>query len=327
MGMLIAVVGMTSVEFIVANKDTLVGLGSLENYEIWLSFGGLILVASLIHHGIIGSILIAIVALTVITWAIENSFPKQIVTVPAFNSHSFSYLDFTDFDFSKCVTGVISFLFIGLIDVSGVIYGMGCLAGISEKNEETGEVIIPGTTESFVAVSLATLVGASMGGSPIIVYVESAAGIKEGGKTGLTGVVTGLLFLLALFFAPILSSIPETATAPIAVLIGVLMMSQVMEIHWEDMREAVPAFLTLLVMPLTLSITDGIAAGLLASLALYITTGDIWRDVKASRKSNYLSRYARAFLAVPQDEAPVPADTVSKQPESKHNVIAETTEL
>jgi MFS superfamily sulfate permease-like transporter len=170
--------------------------------------------------------------------------------------------------------GIAAFTFIGLIDVSGVIYGM---AKSAELVEADGSV--PGSQATFSAVALGTMISAATGGTPIIVYVESATGIKEGGRTGVTAILVGLLFIITLPIAPLLGSIPVTATAPVAMLIGAMMMSEATEIDWHNMSEAIPAFLTMVIMPFTFSITDGIVFGLIAALGFYITTGQMYRDV------------------------------------------------
>lgn len=161
--------------------------------------------------------------------------------------------------------------------MSGVIYGMAKSADLVSEDG-----VVPGAKMTFMAVSLGTLLSAITGGTPIIVYVESATGIKEGGRSGLSAVLIGLLFIICLPFAPVLASIPLTATSPVAMLIGAMMMSQAKEIDWYNMSEAIPAFLTLSVMPFTFSITDGIVFGLLSAGAFYVTTGQIFIDIRAA---------------------------------------------
>ena len=132
-----------------------------------------------------------------------------------------TYLDFSS-DVSKLVPGIVAFLFIGIIDVSGVVFGMASLAKLTEPNGS-----IPNSREVFCSTSVGSLVSALTGGTPIIVYVESAAGIKAGGRTGITAIVIAAYFLISTFLAPLLGSIPLTATSPVAILVGAMMMSQV----------------------------------------------------------------------------------------------------
>eukprot|EP01040_Poterioochromonas_malhamensis_P012890 gene12890-14123_t len=275
MGMQIALVGMTSVKLVVPNKDTIVGLGDISNYQIWLAFSGLIIIGSLLFHQIEGAILIGILIMTFATWYAENSFPTQIIDFPNLTITPSNFIDFTNYDISKCFAGIAAFLLIGLIDVSGIIFGMSSLANITKEDGS-----IPGSTETFAAVSIASMFSAVTGGTPLIVYVESATGIKEGGRTGLTAIFVGIFFFLAIFIAPVLGSIPLTATAPVAILIGAMMMSQAEEIDWENMSDAIPAFLTLSIMPFTFSITNGIVFGLIAAMLFYITTGKAFSDLK-----------------------------------------------
>ena len=151
----------------------------------------------------------------------------------------------------------------------------------------------------FYATSIGTMLAASLGCTPIIVYVEAAAGIAEGGKTGLTAIVTGVLFLISVFFAPLFASIPAIATAPVLMLIGAMMMSTAKQIDWDDMMEAVPAFLTIIMMPYTFSITNGIMFGLFSSFVFYVFTGTIFTDLKV------LYNHTINFQTLLQDEQPL----------------------
>lgn len=215
MGLQIAFVGMTSVNIIVDDLYTLVTLGSLGNYELWLTFMGLVLIASLMHHDVKGAILIGMVVLSLITWWIEDSFPTSWVQWPVIKSELSHLVDLRSFDFNLMGPAVASFLFVGLVDVSGVVIGLSSLAGLSD-----GTGAVPGSIYAFIGCGVGTIVGAATGSSPVIVYVESAAGIKEGGRTGLAALTTGFLFAASLFLAPIFSQVPTTATAPVAILIG-----------------------------------------------------------------------------------------------------------
>ena len=273
MGLQIALVGMTSVKLVVPNEQTIVGLGDIHSPEIWLSIIGLVLIGSLLFHQVRGGILIGIFVMTLIDWIMNSNFPTQFVQFPDLRIDVSEFINFENFEVGRCMTGILAFLFIGVIDVSGVIFGMASLAKLTEPDGT-----IPGATPTFVAVALSTIVSACTGGTPVIVYVESAAGIKEGGSTGLTAVFISFYFVLSLFFAPVLSVIPLIATAPVAILVGAMMMSQSTEIDWNNMAEAIPAFLTLVTMPFTFSITNGIVLGLITAFMFYVTTGEIFKD-------------------------------------------------
>jgi AGZA family xanthine/uracil permease-like MFS transporter len=275
MGLQITLVGLTSVHLVVPNQQTIVGLGDLGDFKIWMSLLGLVLIGSLLYHEVPGAILLGIAMVTVSTWYLEDSFPEAYVQFPDLWIDSSSYVDFSNYDWAKCAPGIAAFLFIGIIDVSGVIFGMASLAGITAADGS-----VPGATASFVAVSVGSIVSALTGGTPVIVYVESATGIKEGGRSGLTAVIVGMLFLLALLLAPALGSIPVTATAPVALLIGAMMMGPAKLIDWDDMSEAIPGFITLILMPFTFSITNGIVFGLVAALCFRVTTGRLFADAR-----------------------------------------------
>lgn len=281
MGLQIALVGMTSVQLVVPNPQTIVGLGDLTSFRIWMSLTGLIVIGSLLYHEIPGGILIGILAITVVTWYVEDSFPNSLVQFPSLGIDPSEFVDLSEFSFVKSFQGIAAFLFIGIIDVSGVIFGMASLADLTDDHGH-----VPGATGSFIAVSLGSIVSALTGGTPVIVYVESATGIKEGGRSGLTAVLIGFFFLLSLFFAPLLANIPLTATSPVAILIGAMMMSQAKEIDWNNMSEAIPAFLTLIIMPFTFSITNGIVFGLIAAFCFHVTTGQLFKDMKLLSSSS-----------------------------------------
>ena len=144
----------------------------------------------------------------------------------------------------------------------------------------TPEGDIPGSFWTFIASGVGTLVAAYFGSTPIIVCVETASGVREGGRTGLTAVVIGLYFLASIFLSPLFTAVPDVATSPVLVMVGVMMMGEAAKINWEHMNEALPAFLTIILMPLTYSITNGMIFGLLAAAGFYFTTGQVFTDIK-----------------------------------------------
>ena len=274
MGLQIAFVGMTSIDLIVSNRLTLVDLGDLYDYDIWLSIAGLLLIGTLLYHEIQGSILIGIITMTLITWSLESSWPQQWIMIPALQNPLSHYINFSELNF-QCIPAILSFLFVGIVDLGGVIFGMASLAKLNDDNGN-----VPGAIYSFFGASAGTMMGAAMGSSPIIVYVESAAGIKEGGRTGFCAVIIASLFIVSVVFAPLFGDIPVTATAPVSMLVGVLMAGQATEINWSDMSEAIPAFLTLTLIPFSFSISNGILFGLITSSFFYISTGKLFIDIK-----------------------------------------------
>ena len=197
MGMLIAMIGMVSVGLIQANPKTLVEMGDVSDVKLQIVLLGMLLVASLVHHDVKGAILLAIAFLTVVFWTLDDSWPDKIAQTPHVNIRN--DLDLSIFlDSSKASVlfpALLSFLLICIFDISGVMFGLSTLAGIIQ--EDTGE--IPGSLWPFIASSIGTAVAALTGSTPIIVCVECASGIKEGGRTGLTACVIGSYFALAVF--------------------------------------------------------------------------------------------------------------------------------
>ena len=283
MGLQIALVGMTSVDMIVSNNLTLVSLGDITNYRIWLSLFGLVLIGTLLYHKIKGGIVIGIFVISIITWYYESSYPKKFIQLPYLTRDISDFVSFDGFQYEKCSSAIAAFVFIGIIDVAGCIFGMAKLAELTLSDDT-----VPGSKYVFLGVSVSTIIGSCLGSTPVIVYVESAAGIKEGGRTGLTACFISIYFLLSLFLAPLFGSVPVTATSPVSILVGVLMMSQAREIDWDNLTIAIPAFLTMTLIPFTYSIANGIMFGLLSAGFFYISTGNFLKDI--IRNVPYLTR-------------------------------------
>ena len=282
MGLLIAMIGMVSVGLIVADEKTIVSLGDTSDSSLQLSLAGTLFVASLLYHDVKGAILIGIALLTLIDWILNNHWPETVFEVPVYHNNHF-WEPMAIFDASKIsVLGPAmgAFVLICIFDISGVMFGLASLGGL--MHPETGE--IPGSLWAFLASAVGTLIAACTGSTPIIVCVECASGVREGGRTGITAIVIGLYFTASLFLAPLFSSVPDTATAPILVLVGVMMMGESAKIQWENMSDALPAFLTIILMPLTYSITNGMIFGLLASAGFYFTTGQFLTDAKTLQR-------------------------------------------
>lgn len=286
MGLLIAMIGMVSINLIVGDPKTLVSLGDLRDSDLQLALAGILLVASLLYHHIKGAILIGIMLLTVVDWALNQSWPDKVFQAPTIPSNDYwdplVVFDMDRFDVFGPAVG--AFFLICLFDISGVMFGLATLGGIMQDDGE-----IPGSKWTFIASSVGTLIAALMGSTPIIVCIESASGVKEGGRTGLTAVVIGLYFSLSIFLAPLFSAVPEMATAPVLVMVGVMMMGESAKIPWDNMKDALPAFLTIILMPLTYSITNGMIFGLVAAASFYFTTGKFFTDAKNLKQQLYSS--------------------------------------
>ena len=270
MGLFIAFIGLSN-SGIVANGATILELGNIANPLVLLTIFGLLLAAILLARNVKGAFLLAMITISAIGMVAGIvALPKGIVSaVPSLKPIFLQALSVEPkeiFSFDMVVV-VFTFLFVNLFDT------VGCLVGVASKGnmlDEQGK--LPKAKEALTADAVATTVGALLGTSTVASYVESAAGIAEGGRTGLTAVTTGILFLLSLFFAPIFTAIPTQATAPVLILVGVMMASSLTKIDFSDFTNAIPAFLTFVMMPLTYSIANGIIFGIVSFTVLKIAT-------------------------------------------------------
>ena len=171
---------------------------------------------------------------------------------------------------------VLTFLFIDMFDTMGTLVGVCTKAGMMRPNGT-----IPGLNKAFMADAVATVTGACLGASTTTTYVESAAGVAQGGRTGLTALSTALCFVVALFFAPLFLAIPSAATAPVLIIVGLFMLSPIKDIDLNDYAESIPAFITIIMMPLTYSISDGILCGVIAYVAINVLCGN-WKRLNAT---------------------------------------------
>eukprot|EP00978_Attheya_sp_CCMP212_P048735 scaffold567250_cov63-Attheya_sp.AAC.1 len=243
MGLFIAMIGMVSVGLIVANPKTLVELGPVwHDVTLQLCLLGILLLGTLLYHDVKGGILIGIALLTMLNWTMNQSWLQTIAQFPHYHWND-SWDPFVIFDPNKAAvlfTAIGSFVLICIFDISGVMFGLGTLGELINSEGE-----IPGSLWGFLASGCGTMVAAWTGSTPIIVCVEGASGVREGGRTGLTSVFVGLYFVASLFLAPLFSAVPDMATSPVLVIVGVIMMGESSKIKWENMEEALPAFLTI----------------------------------------------------------------------------------
>jgi AGZA family xanthine/uracil permease-like MFS transporter len=268
-GLFLAIIGMRSAGLVVDSEATLVTLGDLSRTEVLLALLGLLLIAALHARQIKGAILIGIVAVTVAAWSLgAAAWPSRLVTAPAFPQETLLALDFTPLLTGKLLVVILAFLFVDFFDTAGTLIGVGRLGGFLDHRGE-----LPRANRAFMADAIGTSVGALLGTSTVTSYIESATGIEDGGRTGLTAVTVAVLFLLSLFFTPLFVAVPACATAPALIVIGALMMHGVGEIPWRKMEHALPAFLTIVAMPFTYSIANGIALGIVAWTLLRLLCG------------------------------------------------------
>ena len=267
-GLFIAFIGLKNAGLVVASPATLVTLGHITSKSVVLMLCGLLLTAALAARGYKSAIIIGILAVTVAAIALGVAKPPSgFIQKPDWQS-AFLQLDIRGALRVGLLDIVFVFLFVDMFDTIGSLMGLGQQAGYL-----TAEGKLPRVNRALLADAIATIAGSLFGTSTVVTYIESATGVSEGGRTGLTAVVVAFLFLLAMFFAPLVGAIPPMATAPALVLVGALMIRSVLSIRWDDLTEALPAFLTLLAMPLTFSIANGLALGFIFYALLKVLTG------------------------------------------------------
>lgn len=291
-GLFITFIGLQNAH-IVVDGSTLVGLFSFngsvkagtfqsEGITVVLALIGLLITAFLVIKNVKGNILLGIL----ITWVLgiicqltglyvpnaEAGFysliPSGIISAPASVAPTLFKMDFSAIASLNFVVVVFAFLFVDIFDTLGTLIGCATKANMLDKEGK-----LPGINGALMADAVGTTVGACLGTSTITTFVESSSGIAEGGRTGLTSIVSGLLFILALFFSPIFLAIPSFATAPALIVVGFFMMQSVAKINWSDMLEAIPAFICIFAMPFMYSISEGISFGVISFVVLNAVAG------------------------------------------------------
>lgn len=268
-GLYIAFIGLKSAGIIVNNEATLVSLGNLASGSALLGAIGIVLTSVLLVKNIKGALLFGILLTTLIGIPLGVTNFEGIFSIPPSVEPIFLKFEWDQVLTKDMVIIVFTLLFVDLFDCIGTVIGVTNRAGMVKADGK-----IPKLKEVFVVDSVSTTAGAVMGTSTVAVYVESAAGVNEGGRTGLTATVTGVCFLLALFFAPLFLAIPAAATTPVLVLVGLMMMGSVQNVNFTDYSEAIPAFICILFMPLSYSISDGIVLGHLSYIFINLCSGN-----------------------------------------------------
>jgi AGZA family xanthine/uracil permease-like MFS transporter len=273
-GLFIAFIGLKNAGLVIDNPATLVGLGAINSPTVQLALLGLAILASLMVQKVRGAMFIGIVVTAILGWVLGlaewNPAPYSLteMTGTAFQLDIPAALGIGGRGFGLALLEILFvFLFVDLFDNVGTLVAVSKRAGLMQPDGT-----IPRLNRILFADATATVVGSLAGTSTVVSYIESAAGVSAGGRTGLTAVVTGLLFLAVLFVAPWAGVIPAAATAPALILVGGMMMRPLTEIDWEDPVVAVPAFLTLITIPLTFSIANGLAFGVVAYALLKAVT-------------------------------------------------------
>jgi AGZA family xanthine/uracil permease-like MFS transporter len=271
-GLFIAFIGLQNAGVVVSNDATLVGLGDMGSPAVLVALGGIVLTAVLLALKVKGALLIGIFVATIagLPFGVTHMPEGNLVDAPPSLSPIFFKFDFSQLFTMDMLIVLFTFLFVDMFDTVGTLVGVSDKAGMLTKDGK-----VPRAKQALFADSIGTTLGAIFGTSTVTTYVESASGVAEGGRTGLTSLTTAGLFLVALFFAPLFTMVPPAATAAALVLVGFFMMSPILKINFDDYTEAIPAFITILVMPLTYSIAEGIVFGMLSYVLLKLLTGKV----------------------------------------------------
>ncbi|MEW6660984.1 MAG: NCS2 family permease [Bacillota bacterium] len=273
-GLFIALIGFKNAGIVVAYEPTLVHLGDFSDPNVFVAILGLLITGALVVKRVRGSLLLGIIITTLVgipfgvtkidNLAIVSMPPSMGETLGAFTIGFKEVLTF------GIIPIVFAFTFVDLFDTIGTLTGVATKANLLDEQGR-----LPRANRALLADSLATMFGAAVGTSTVTTYIESASGVAEGGRTGLTAVTVAVLFLVALFFSPLVGIIPGAATAPILIIVGIFMMEPIMKINFADYLEGIPAFLAIVMMPFAFSIAEGIVFGVLAYTLLRVLTGKL----------------------------------------------------
>lgn len=268
-GLFIAFIGLKSAGVVVDDSATLVTLGNITSGSALLALIGLILTGFMYARNVPGAILIGIIITMLIGIPMGVTQFKGVVSMPDSISPIFCKFEFEHIFSYDMLVVVFTFFFIDMFDTVGTLVGVCTKAKMTDENGKN-----PRIKQAFMADSIATTIGAVLGTSTTTTYVESAAGVAQGGRSGMTALVVSGCFLVSMFFSPLFLSIPSAATAPALIIVGLLMMEQVKNIPFEDFSESIPAFICMIMMPLTYSISNGILLGMLAYVLMNVICGN-----------------------------------------------------
>lgn len=267
-GLFIAFIGLKSAGVVVADGATLVALGDVTSGSALLAFIGLVITGFMYSRNVPGAILLGIIITMVIGIPLGVTEFKGIVSAPESIAPIFCQFEFDKIFSVDMLVVVFTFFFIDMFDTVGTLVGVCTKAKMMDENGNIYRV-----KQAFMADSIATTLGAILGTSTTTTYVESAAGVAQGGRSGLTALVVGGCFVIAMFFSPLFLSIPSAATAPALIIVGLLMAEQIKNVDFDDFSESIPAFVCMLMMPLTYSISNGILIGMITYVLMNIICG------------------------------------------------------
>ena len=272
-GLFIGLIGLKNGEIIVGNQATLLSLGKFSQIETLLAAIGFLIISILSVRKVTGAIIIGILTTTLIAYFLGLIEFNGIVSYPPEIAPTFMKLDILGALNLGMLTIIMSFLFVNLFDTTGTLLGVATRANLISNDEQSDEL-----NKALKADSSASIFGTFFGCSPVTSYVESSAGVEAGGRTGLTSIVVGVLFLFAMFLSPLASIIPPYATAGALIYVAILMLSGMEKLNWSSTAELLPALVIIVMIPLTFSIADGIALGFLTYVFLKIFNGE-YRDI------------------------------------------------
>eukprot|EP00484_Ammonia_sp_Unknown_P026358 CAMPEP_0197023872 /NCGR_PEP_ID=MMETSP1384-20130603/4510_1 /TAXON_ID=29189 /ORGANISM="Ammonia sp." /LENGTH=559 /DNA_ID=CAMNT_0042452161 /DNA_START=75 /DNA_END=1754 /DNA_ORIENTATION=- len=272
MGLFLAFVGMVDVGLVVHGKgDAILDLGDMGSWVIWLALMNCLLISSLKYFKINGSLLLCIIVTSIIYFAVSGEWPTEFISFPKF-MNPYLVLDpnmIKHLPIQTALESIISFVLIIFLDVSGVTFAIARLCGLCEERR----TLMAFQKSAYIGTSIGTMIAALLGCSPIIVCIETSSGAAAGARTGLSAVVMALYFFVSMFLGPVIGAVPAAATSPVLIFIGTLMMGQVGQIAWDNMRIAIPAFFCIAMMPFTYSISNGLFFGVLAFFMTWLSTG------------------------------------------------------
>jgi adenine/guanine/hypoxanthine permease len=274
-GLFIAFIGLKNSGIIVGDPATLLKIGNTSDPHVLIALMGIVIIGALLYFRMKGALIIGMLLISIvgIPFGITHLPQGSWLSAPPSIGKTFLAFDFSPFTKPDLIVVVFTFLFVNVFDTVGTLVGVCSKAKLLDDKGN-----IPKVKQAFLADAFGTLTGSMLGTSPVTSYVESATGVSAGGRTGLTTIVVAGFFLLALFFFPIFNIIPVIATAPVLIIVGLFMISPIQNIDLEDYTEAIPAFLTIIFMPLTVSISEGIIIGMTSFVFLKVFTGK-WKQV------------------------------------------------
>lgn len=267
-GLFLALIGLKSAGIVVASPATLVTMGDITAFPAVMAMLGFFLIIAMVHRGMKSAVIVSILAVTLLGVLFGDVQYQGVLSLPPSVMPTFMKMDLSNMLEISMLSVVFAFLFVDLFDTSGTLVAVAQRGGFLDDKGR-----LPRLNRALTADSTATIAGAMLGTSTTTSYIESTAGVSAGGRTGLTAVVVGILFLLALFISPLAGMVPAYATAGTLFYVAILMMSGLMHVAWEDLTEAAPVVVVCILMPLTFSIATGIALGFISYAVIKLMSG------------------------------------------------------